>query len=220
MSRNIGLLIAALVVACGDNDRRQPATDSARGDVATGADSGMAGMDHSKMPGMADSAATGMEGMDHSKMPDMTAPAPGGGSMAGMDHSKMPGMGTAPASPGRPVRPMAGMDHSNMPGMGAASGSRRRPANPMAGMDHANMPGMVPPSRAATPSTPPMDHSNMPGMTGAMSTPATAAELKLDTLVAALLNDPIVRQRIQSDSSLKRRWDNAARQTILLTRPQ
>ena len=195
MLRSIGFLLAAIAVACGDNDRRQPATESARGDVAAGADSGMAGMDHSKMPGMADSTATGMEGMDHSKMPGMTAPAPAGGSMARMDHS-------------------------NMPGMSGASGSPRRPANPMAGMDHANMPGMVPPSRAATPSMPPMDHTNMPGMTGAMSTPATAAELKLDTLVAALLNDPIVRQRIQSDSSLKRRWDSAAKQTILLTRPQ
>lgn len=219
MSRSIGFLMAAVVVACGGTDRRQAATDSARGDVAAGADTGMAGMDHSKMPGMAGSTAMGMEGMDHSKMPGMAAPAPGSGSSARVDHSTMPGMGTAPASPDRPARSMAGMDHSNMPGMGASE-SPRRTANPMAGMDHANMPGMGPPSRTATPSMPSMDHPNMPGMTGGMSTPVTAAELKLDTLVAALLNDPVVRQRIQTDSSLKRRWDSAAKQTILLTRPR
>ena len=53
------------------------------GGGAMGADS-MAGMDHSKMPGMVMPAGDAMPGMDHSKM-DMTGSG-AGGAMAGMNH--------------------------------------------------------------------------------------------------------------------------------------
>src|SRR2546428_4465765 len=73
-----------------------------------------------------------MAGMDHSRMPGMgTAPgarpaARAGSGMAGMDHSRMPGMGTTPGArpAARAGSSMAGMDHSRMPGMGAAPGAR------------------------------------------------------------------------------------------------
>jgi uncharacterized protein involved in copper resistance len=163
------LVLTIGLAACRGNERA-PASDSARGEVSAPADTGMAGMDHSKMPGMSS--------------PDTSTP------MAGMDHSKMPGMGTRTA----PARTMAGMDHSKMTGMATKTAS----PNAMAGMDHSNMPGM-------------------PGMPSA--SPTTAADAKLDRLVATLLNDPIVRQRIQSDSALRRRWDEAARRTLLPTSP-
>ncbi len=192
-------------------DERAPASDSARGEVSAPADTGMAGMDHSKMPGMSPDTATPMAGMDHSKMPGMgtkTAPA---NAMAGMDHSKMPGMGTKTA----PADAMAGMDHSKMSGMATKTAT----PNAMAGMDHSKMPGMGTKTAAPT-AMPAMDHSNMPGMSGAATAATTtAADAKLDRLVATLLNDPIVRQRIQSDSALRRRWDEAARRTLLPSRP-
>ena len=228
MKRTALYTLAAIIVGCGDDGKKET-TDSARGEVAAG-DTAMAGMDHSKMSGMDHSKMAGttdtagpMAGMDHSKMPGMTAPAPTSAPMSGMDHSKMPGMGATAAKADRPAGDMAGMDHSKMPGMSPppSSGTRRSTAN-MAGMDHANMPGM---SRAAatagrtTTNMAGMDHSNMPGM-AATPQAVSAADVKMDTLITALLNDPVVRQRIQADSSLKRRWDEAARQAILLGRPE
>lgn len=57
----------------------------------------------------------------------------------------------------------------------------------------------------------------MPGMTAA---PLSAADMKLDELVARLLADSVVRSRIQTDTALKRRWDEAARRTLLLNNPR
>ena len=186
-----GLIVSLLaaLTACGGGDRT-PASESARGEVTRAADTEMAGMDHSKMPGMNPDTATPMAGMDHSKMPDMATKTAPANAMAGMDHSKMPGMGTKTA----PASAMAGMDHSKMAGMG----TKTAPANAMKGMDHSNMPGM---SSAATVPT------------------ATAADANLDRLVATLLNDSVVRQRIQNDTVLRRRWDEAARRTLLPNRP-
>lgn len=216
MYRTLLLISAAALAGCGDGDRRAT-PESARGDVTSRADTGMSGMDHSKMPGMADSAAGaagGMAGMDHSKMPGMGGRAGGGDTTAAVDHSKMPGMGGG----ARGGNAMGGMDHANMPGMTRtpAAGGRA----PMAAMDHANMPGMNrPAARATAPAQ--MDHANMPGMAMPAPTAAllSAGDVKLDSLLNALLNDSVVRQRIQSDTSLKRRWDEAAKQTILLNRP-
>jgi hypothetical protein len=117
-------------------------------------ESDMAGMDHSRMPGMAGAtrdrpvrggAGAGLAGMDHT-------------GMASMDHSRMPGMasraGARRAQPGAAAS-MAGMDHSHMPGMSAATGVRPAPPGASAGtaaMDHATMPGMT---MAQTPGTTP-----------------------------------------------------------------
>lgn len=81
------------------------------------------------------------------------------------------------------------------------------------------MPGMNMPPAGAQPRSgaAPVDHTNMPGMTAA---PLSAADRKLDELVARLLSDSVVRSRIQTDSALKRRWDEAARRTLLLHNPR
>jgi hypothetical protein len=90
----------------------------------------MAGMDHSKMPGMGQSA--GMETMDHATAPGGKRPG-----MTGMDHSAMPGMKRGGASGTKPSG-MAGMDHSAMPGM-RRPGTSTRNQSAMAGMDHSGM---------------------------------------------------------------------------------
>lgn len=194
MRRHLVFAFTASLAACSSGERRSPAAETARGEVVSPADTSMAGMDHSKMPGMTPDTSTSMAGMDHAKMSGMgtkTAPA---NAMAGMDHSKMPGMNTKTASTNSNA--MAGMDHSKMPGMG----TKTPPANAMAGVAHSKMPGMG--SEATT-----------------APTATTAADAKLDRLVAALVNDPLVRQRIQTDTALRRRWDEAARRTLLPTRP-
>ena len=191
-------LVLSLIIgltACRGSERA-PASESARGEVSAPTDTGMAGMDHSKMPGMSPDTATSMAGMDHSKMPGMATKTAPANTMAGMDHSKMPGMATKTA----PANAMAGMDHSKMPGMATQTTAKSAAPSAMAGMDHSNMPGMTGTSNAAMPA-------------------ATAADAKLDLFVATLLNDPMVRQRIQSDTALRRRWDEAARRTLLPSRP-
>lgn len=176
------------------------ASDTLRGDTA------MAGMDHSKPAGA--SPSTGerdpVAGMDHSRMPGMAGPAGSG------DRSRMPGMATpAPSAAG-----MAGMDHSQMGATGAApSTARASSAGRAPAVDHTNMPGM---SNSRTSNMPGM--ANMPGMGNASPntarTPA-AGDVKLDRLLTELLKDPVVQQRVRSDSTLRNRWDEAARRTIL-----
>ena len=160
-------------------------------------DSGaMAGMDHSKMPGMeppsgARAQGGAMAGMDHSNMPGMKPTgraATPAGSMGGMDHASMPGMKPAPGA--RPQSgAMAGMDHSNMPGMTPAVGAKPQ-AGAMAGMDHTNMPGMKP-AAGATPAPGGamggMNHSNMPGMSMAPPVPEPAAAIAQPGQPAATL---------------------------------
>ena len=97
------------------------ATDSSARDTVNP----MAGMDHSKMPGMGRSStappSNPMPGMDHSKMPGMargnapTPPAP----MTGMDHSKM--QMNPPTA-----RPSPAMDHSTMGGTAGAENAADR----------------------------------------------------------------------------------------------
>lgn len=81
------------------------------------------------------------------------------------------------------------------------------------------MPGMNMPAAGAQmrSAAAPVDHASMPGMTAA---PLSAADRKLDELVARLLGDSVVRSRIQTDTALKRRWDDAARRTLLLNNPR
>lgn len=127
--------------------------------------------------------------------------------MAGMDHSKMAGAAANTVSD----TSMAGMDHSKMPGMSPAT-SQRATAAPMP-MDHANMPGM--PSAAARTTAAPMagmDHSQMQAV--------SAADQKFDRLLAVLLEDPVVKQRIQQDAILRRQWDDAAVKALRRTLPQ
>lgn len=189
------VFVAALNGCSGTDDaeRREARADS----VAV--DSSMAGMDHSAMESV-DSAGD-MAAMDHSSMPGMGG-APSGASnidMAAMDHSNMPGTGGA--SNGTSRGDMAGMDHSNMPGM-AAPGARPS-QNAMAGMDHGAMSSPGAGSGAADAA---MDHANMPGMAPA----ATSADVKIEMLVEELTRDPIVQQRIQADTALRRLWQDAS----------
>ena len=234
MIRSLPAALALALVACGGTGKDSSATDSARGEVASTTDTGMAGMDHSKMPGMAanSGADSAMAGMDHSKMQGM-APATSDtktttGSMAGMDHSKMAGMAPSASNSKMATRSMAGMDHSKMPGMGATktTNATKATGGSMAGMDHSNMPGMVAPTSRTTRSpgtstAPAMDHANMPGMTAApVPAPAPAGEVKLERLIAALLQDSLVRARIRADTALRRRWDQAAQRTLLPNTPE
>lgn len=142
-------------------------------------------------------AMPGMEGMAHAGMPDAVPHAqrsPTGTPMAGMQHGPMP-TGAAP---------MTGMPHGQM----------TKGAAPMTGMEHRGMDGMR--NRASAAGAPPpkagMDHGIMP-------TPADRGEQKLDRLIAALARDSIVRRRIQGDSVLRARWDDAALLAILRAHP-
>jgi uncharacterized protein involved in copper resistance len=222
------LLVASLVLAAcsGGNDERAAGdgSDSAAARRTDSAGGEMAGMDHSKMPGMATDTGGSMTGMDHSNMPGMgtsTAQGAPGGSMAGMDHSNMPGMATAPST-GRTAgaarsgtasgsSAMAGMDHSNMPGMNApatrsqSGTSRGSTMNGMAGMDHSTMPMGTNAQQGM---------QIMPGMPGTQAAPDEAAQ-KLQRLMAELVEDPEVRQRILADSALRRGWQNpTVRQSV------
>lgn len=61
-----------------------------------------------------------------------------------------------------------------------------------------------------------MDHSKMAGM----QPPApNAAEQKLQQLVGELVEDSVVRARIQADSILRNRWQDPEVRRILLGRP-
>lgn len=200
----------------------------------------MTGMDHSNMPGM-DHATTasrggqssgtgggGMAGMDHS---NMQMPARGGatggsaGGMAGMDHSRMDMSGAArtpgAARPGSAGQPMAGMDHAAM-GHGAAPAAAARqrraaqPSNDMSAMDHSTMP-MTRTGQPAATAAAAAGHEmhQMPGMPG-MAVAPDSGTLKLQRLVARLVEDPAVRQRIQADTVLRNRWrDPDVREVVL-----
>jgi hypothetical protein len=59
------------------------------------------------------------------------------------------------------------------------------------------------------------DHSGMPGMPGAPIMMDSGME-KLRTLVAELVNDPVVLREIQEDPALSRQWaDDGVRRFIL-----
>lgn len=123
------------------------------------------------------------------------------------------------------------MDHSQM-AMGASPArTRNAPAGArtsaataggMAGMDHSTMqmgatrptvrPSTAPRANAAQP----MDHSTMPGMQAAAPNPT---DQKLQRLIAQLVQDSVVRSRIQSDSVLRNRWRDPEVRRILLGRP-
>lgn len=124
----------------------------------------------------------------------------GGGAMAGMGHSNMPGMsgsdrsGEDAAATAMDHSGMAGMDHSNMPGMQTPAAGRQE----MQGMDHSRMGGMQP----------------VPA--GGM--PASGTD-KLMTLVAELVRDPAVQERIRQDSVLRASWEDPDVRRILLNRP-
>ena len=114
------------------------------------------------------------------------------GGMAGMDHSKMPGMTGAPAAgrvnmaPARSGQNMVGMDHSRM-NMGTSTPQQTVPTTDHAG--HA----AAPPVASTTPAV----------------TTASAADQKLQKLIARLVEDLIVQQRIQADSVLRSRWQDS-----------
>jgi hypothetical protein len=74
---------------------------------SAGSPSGMAGMDHSKMPGMSQGQ---MGGMDHSKMPGMKHGDMKGMDMSGTKHGDMKGMDMSGTKHGD----MKGMDRSGM----------------------------------------------------------------------------------------------------------
>lgn len=251
MMKRTAIAVAAglVLVACsGEEGGRPRGPDSATGDAAPAADSGMAGMKHSTMGQSArgESAPSGrgdMSATDHARMSEGAsgaAPRDGPNPTAAMDHSTMPGMRATGQTSARSVDRPSGVDHSRMPGMQAVP-SRRGGANVMAGMDHEasaaigrGTPGT---SRRATmdraaSGAVPMDHSNMPGMGGSpvpgssraggvpgsgplasphgmpappIQDPGTA---KLVQLVAKLVQDSVVRRRLQVDSVLRNRWND------------
>ena len=217
----VGLCVSLTMAACSprtdDVERRDSASGGGRGDTAAG----MAGMDHSKMDmGMApapDSVRATSRNAAGSARTAAVDP------MAGMDHSKM-AMPSPPASPStaRPASPgsagrttasagppdMAGMDHSKM-AMGstpAPTTPRTRapsaPAGAMAGMDHSRM--------TAGPGSP---------SSSAAAQRATAGDEKLQRLVAALLQDSVVRQRVLADTALRRQWADTALRRVLISPP-
>ena len=78
----------------------------------------------------------------------------------------------------------------------------------MAGMDHSTMPMGTNAQQGM---------QNMPGMQGTQGTQAAPDEAaqKLQRLMAELVEDPAVRQRILADSALRRGWQNpAVRQSV------
>jgi hypothetical protein len=208
-----------VAVACSKTDRETTAADDTKparsapaaqkGDTS----GGMAGMDHSTMDMSSSPSAA----------PQPTGAASAGG-MSGMDHSTMP---MPPAAPGAsPVQPrstgapaMQGMDHSTMnmpaPSSPRAPGSARSTGAAQA-MDHSGMNMPAPTSRAAAPASSPMagmDHSGMnmgaAGSPPPAGQPADPGSQKLQRLLATLMQDPIVRQRIQVDTALRNRWYDA-----------
>ena len=200
--RTTAMSLGFLLVACspGGNQEREAAQADSTAADSTG---GMAGMDHSNMPGMSGadssiSAAGTMEGMDHANTPGMGSGASATRSAAAMDHSNMPGMsgsGAAARSGSRApaaASAIAGMDHSRMANPAPRAGASGRTA-----MDHAAMPGM--------------DHASMPGM----ATANNAADAKLVELISLLATDPVVLRRIQADSVLRNRWANPALRRLL-----
>ena len=134
-----------------------------------------------------------MQGMDHSNMPGMQPSARQGGNMQGMDHSNMAGMQPSPGQGGT----MQGMDHGamNMPG-------QQQPGQ-MAAMDHSGMSGMQPRQGGAAAQGAPLG--------------ADQGTRKVQQLVTELVEDPVVRQRIQADSVLRNRWQNPGVRRVLLT---
>ncbi len=116
---------------------------------------------------------------------------------------------------------MQGMDHSSMAGMQSSAGQR----GTMQGMNHGamNMPGQQQAGQMAG-----MDHSGMSGMqpsrggAAAQGSPLGADQgtRKVQQLVTELVEDPVVRQRIQADSVLRNRWqDPGVRRVLLTTQP-
>ena len=195
--------------------------------------------------GAAPADTAGMAGMDHSKMDMGTGATADSAVPAAADPARVPG-GRQPAAQTAPVDPMAGMDHSKMampsPAPATTPGAART-ANPgpagrstassgataMAGMDHSKM-GMG--STAPAPRAPTaragemagMDHSRMtpgPGTPrGSAATPrVTPGDEKLQRLVAALLQDSVVRQRVQADTALRRQWADTTLRRVLINPP-
>lgn len=158
---------------------------------------GMAGIDHSNMPGMGGNTATKASGGQTTAKP--AAP------MAGMDHSNMPGMSGGPArkSPAgqsaKPAAPMSAMDHSQMNMSGSTPSTPRRTTttSAMEGMDHSTM------SMSKTPTRPAAD----------------PAMQKLQQIVAQLVQDSVVQRRIREDSVLRNRWNDPALKRTIGTRP-
>lgn len=194
---------AFLLAACAGGDDSLQADNTPTLDTGTvwaagnPADSGMAGMDHSTMAMPPRQAGGGS-----------TRPATAPGGMAGMDHSQM-AMG-APSAQSRAA--------------GSASSRRAVPtAGGMAAMDHSTMPmGAARPAAGVSTATPRagamagMDHSAM----APTRPPAPdAAEQKLQRLVGELVQDSVVRARIQADSVLRNRWQDPEVRRILLGRP-
>lgn len=236
MSGKIGLnLLAGLVLAAcsGSDESGDQAARSARDSAATPpghdmaamrdsapakSDSGkMSGMDHGRM-NVAGSSSGQMRGMDHSGMAGMKPGAPGG-RMPQMDHARMAGGATAVGGA------MRGMDHSGMRMGARASASREAGGAAMPGMDHSAMQGA--PKTGSTTGMGAMDHAGMTGMQGGMpgmqhgaaAMAGEDADAKLRALVAELVQDPAVRARIQADSVLRNRWNDARIRRILLNQP-
>lgn len=91
----------------------------------------------------------------------------------------------------------------NMSTPGTTRGATGQRVMPAGGADHANMPGMQ-----AT--------QEMRGSPPVATTPTTP---KLDTLIAELVQDSVVRRRIEADTALRRLWANPEVRRILQQRP-
>lgn len=229
MYRTVGtsLVVALVIAGCSGPEGDETSARVAAVVTAPVADtSGGGGMDHDAM-----ASRGGMQGMDHGSMQGMQHGQESSGEMEGMDHSNMPGMSGSDRpreqagdqamdhsrmSAAPPVRSggMAGMDHSSMPGMQTSAARQQG----MQGMDHANMPGMRDSDGRQQEGMAGMDHGRMGGMHPAAGVSADGTD-KLMMLVAELVRDPAVQERIRQDSVLGASWEDPDVRRILLNRP-
>ncbi len=201
-------VVLGLAACQGEDQRNAIRTTSAPAEVTreqAAADSGtISHMDHSAMSAVTDSTrpeptAPGAHAAHGAAAANQGAPAPHharvapgtesatshSAAMAGMDHTRM----AAPRTPVAPSTP--GMDHHTM------SMPTPRP--------HDHETGQA----VRRPDGTPLHggHAEMTSAPGIVEDDGTA---KLRELVSALMRDPVVQQRVQSDPALRELWSNPA----------
>ena len=195
-----GSILILLLSGCSGSNEPPPETERASGE-AESAPVPRVDKDSAAAAAQDTAVRPAMPGMDHSKMSE--PPKAGAAPMAGHDLSRMrPAASSAAGHEGMSMpagrrRPVA--DHSRMD---------MRTGGP-ARADHSNMPGMNAPRAGNT----------MPGMQHAISpAPApgdSAATQKLQELARALMRDPAIVERVESNDSLRRAWQNPAVQKLI-----
>lgn len=213
-------------------------TAGSTGAPSTVADTGMGRMDHSTMamPGATPAAGSAPKANVGDK--GVASSPPGqSASMAGMhDMTAMPTIdrsgGAQPSQEKQRTRAVATMPrgHESMPGMpmpksksaDAGVGHDMSRMSTMTGMRR--MSGMTDPRDTNTSVASSHDMANMtgarsmapmPGMNTPPMAPDRLADATLMAIAAHLLEDPVVRRLIESDSTLRRAWANPQVRRIL-----